>query len=158
MTLRHAVLATAALALILTTFPAAPAVAWAAGPRAASQPDSAPPASRFRVIPLHPREPAHPHRAAYTLIAAGLALTGASFVLEDRAQRTYDDYLAATETRRITELYDRTAHYDRLSSGALVGGQVLIGAGIWTRFIHHTSPARLALAVTPRRCALLVSF
>ncbi len=129
--------------------PAAPAGA------AAHVPSSPSP---FPIVPLRYPAPAHSHLGAYLTLAAGAGLVGTSFAWQARANRTYGDYLRATEPGLIAALYDRAAHYDRLSSAALLGGEALVATGLWMRFIRHPAPGRVALDAGPRRCALALRF
>ena len=163
MTLRLAAALVAVLACPSTPFPAAcasarAAVALAAPDTAAATLAPAPAPSPFPTLPLHPVAPPHSHLRAYALMAAGAGLVGVSFAWQDHANRVYDEYLAATEPDRIRILYDRTAHYDRLSSSALIGGETLIAGGLWLRFLHHPALERLRLAAAPGRCALALRF
>jgi hypothetical protein len=119
---------------------------------------SAPAASPFEEVPA-PSSERRSHLGAYLTFGAGLALVGASYALKDRADDTYADYLAATDPAAIESLYDETERYDRLSTGAMLGGQALIAAGVYLRFIHRPSPAsRVQLSLGATRCALSYRF
>jgi hypothetical protein len=152
-------------------FAAAESLGTAAPPAAASAtPEStgaavavppasaAPPASPFTRVPLGSTGPRQPHLGAYALMLAGVGLVGGSFAFEDQANRAYDAYLSATSATDIDRLFDRTTHYDHLSSGALIGGEVLFAAGLWMRFLHHPNEPRLSLLLRPDRCALALRF
>lgn len=155
----------AVLALAFASLPAARASARAADalPVAAASADSSPaPApsapAPFRVVPLQPPPDGRSHLGAYAVMAAGAAAVAVSFQWQRRANDTYDEYLAASSPDEIARLYDRTARFDRLSSGALLGGEALVATGIWLRFLHHPRPPAVTLAMGPRRCALAVRF
>jgi len=67
----------------------------------------------------------------WALIGAGTALTGGAAVLRHKGDRAYEAYLDATRPAEIARLYDRTIHYDRLSSVALGVGQVALTSGLF---------------------------
>jgi hypothetical protein len=89
---------------------------------------------------------------------AGAGLIGASFIWRDRANERYDRYLEATEPDEISRLFDETARLDRISSAALITGEVLVAAGLYLRFVRHPSTDRVSLIATPTRCALSLRF
>lgn len=132
-----------AAGLLLPILPAARARAQAAVP--------------FEPVPLG-RAAGHPHRLAYGCLLTGAALVGASFAITDRANHAYDEYLVATRASDIRRLYDRAVLDDRLSAGALLGGEALIAAGVWLRFLHHPPGDRLRVAVAPGQCAVSLRF
>ncbi len=140
---RTAVALIAILALDIALQPAACAFAQAAGP--------------FPEIPLEAK-PRHPHIAANLAIVTGAALIGGSFLFQRQADGSYDDYLAATDPARIESLYDDTVRADRLSSGALLAGEVLLAAGLYLRFLRRTSAGPVAFNLAPDRCALSLRF
>src|SRR5882672_9100159 len=88
-----------------TLFPAARASAQAASP--------------FPEVPL-PSTSQGSHFGAYLSMIGGAGLIGASYVLGDRANDRYAEYLHATDPADITRLYDETVTLDRLSSGSLI--------------------------------------
>jgi hypothetical protein len=133
----------AALLVVTEIVPAARARAQAADP--------------FPVIPLK-SSPQGNHLLAYGSLIAGAGLIGASFALAKKADQTYDDYLAATDPSTIQHLYDQTVHYDRLSSGALLSGEVLIAAGLYLRFLRRSPDSRLGFDLGPQRCAATLRF
>lgn len=98
------------------------------------------------------------HFGAYLALASGVGLVATSFVLRDRANSTYDEYLVATDPEEITELYDRTVLYDRVSSASLITGELLIVGGLYLRFLRPQPPSRVSLLLGPDRCALAYSF
>lgn len=102
------------------------------------------------------RPPGRSNVWAYVAIAAGAGLVGGSFAFAERGNDTYDDYLAATDPEQITDLYDRTESYDRLASASLIAGEVLIGTGLYLRFLRR--PAPLGLTLGPARCAVALRF
>jgi hypothetical protein len=132
-----------AAGLLVPLFPAARARAQAAVP--------------FERVSLE-RPPGRPHRLAWTCLATGAGLVGASFAITDRANRAYDEYLRSTEPDEIGRLYDRAVRDDRLSAAALLTGEALLATGIWLRFLHRPPPSRLAVVVESDRCALSLRF
>jgi len=133
----------AALTLLGSIHTAAPATAWAAEP--------------FETVVL-PSQKETSHTLAYGTMLAGAGLVGASFVWRDRANERYDRYLDATEPDEISRLFDETTRLDRLSSGALIAGEMLIAAGLYLRFVRHPSTERVSVIATPTRCALSLRF
>ncbi|HEY6866721.1 MAG TPA: hypothetical protein VI792_05650, partial [Candidatus Eisenbacteria bacterium] len=59
---------------------------------------------------------------------------------------------------QITDLYDQTVTYDRLSSGSLLGGEALVLTGLYLRFLRPPKASRVGLALSPRTCALSLRF
>jgi len=133
----------AAFTLLSLVHSAAPATAWAADP--------------FATVVL-PSQKKTSHTWAYATMLAGAGLIGGSFVWRDQANERYDRYLAATDPAEISRLFDETTHLDRVSSGALIAGEVLIAAGLYLRFVRHPSTERVSLSVSPQRCALSLRF
>ena len=114
-------------------------------------------AAPFPEIPLESR--AHgSHLWAYTSLVGGVGMIGLSFAFSRQADRTYDDYLAATDPDQISELYDRTVRYDRLSSATLIGGEILVATGLYLRFLRRPTPSHVGLSVAPERCAVTWRF
>lgn len=114
-------------------------------------------AEPFAEVPLP--APAHEsHRLAYASLIGGAGLIGASFALAHSAQDTYSEYLNATDPGRISELYDRTVHFDRLSSGSLLAGEALIVTGVYLRFLRPDPPQRVSVVLGTGACALSVRF
>ncbi|HVP15064.1 MAG TPA: hypothetical protein VMS88_05945 [Terriglobales bacterium] len=133
---------TAAGFLLSLRPPAACAAAATAGP--------------FETVPIG-AAPRTSHRWAYVSLAAGAGLAGLSFAITARANRTYDEYLQATDPAEATRLYDRTVHFDRLAGASLLGGEALVAFGVWLRFLHR--PARPAtISLGPGRCAVSLRF
>jgi hypothetical protein len=130
-------------ALLLTLIPAACVDAQAAVP--------------FPVVDTTP-PPEPSHALSNACLAAGVLVIGSSFLFEHQADRAYDAYLVASDPGDITTLYDRTILYDRLSAGALIGGNVLIATGLYLRFVHHPPPERLRFALGPQRCSVTCVF
>jgi hypothetical protein len=98
------------------------------------------------------------HRLANASVLGGIALIAASFAIEHQADRAYDDYLAAIEPSQISRLYQRTVRFDHESTAALIGGNVLVAAGLYLRFVRPSPSTHLSLAVDARRCAVNLSF
>jgi hypothetical protein len=141
---RHpAVLLFAALTLLGSIEPAARANAWAAEP--------------FESVVLPSRKP-ESHRLAYGAMVSGAGLVAASFLWRDRANARYERYLDATDPGEISRLFDETTRLDRLSSGALIAGEVLVAAGLYLRFVRHPATDRVSLVTSPTRCALSLRF
>ncbi len=140
---RLAAAAIAASLLVGAIEPAACARAQAAAP--------------FEAVPVD--APVHgSHRLAYASLLAGGGLVGLSFALTDRANRTYDQYLVATDPVEVTRLYDRTVHFDRLSATSLLVGEALVATGVYLRFLRRPAASRLDVALAPDRCALTLRF
>ena len=115
------------------------------------------PAGPFAEVPVPPAV-RHSRRLAYACLASGVALGGASFALAHRANRSYDRYLIASEPAEIERLFDETGRLDRWSSGSLLAGEALFAAGLYLRFLRHSSPDRLAVVVGIQRCAVSLRF
>jgi hypothetical protein len=102
------------------------------------------------------------HKWAYVSMVAGAGLIAASFPLANHADDLYADYAVATDPDQIEQLYDETIRYDWYARGALIGGEVLMGFGLYLRFIrqprHDRPEATLDLRLEPGRCALAFSF
>lgn len=137
---RSTVALIATLMMLETTRPAVCAFAQAAAP--------------FEQIPL--TTPHRSHWGSTLCFGAGLGLIGASFVLSDRADQRYEDYLAATTPDDINALYDETARLDHAATAALITGEALVATGIYLRFIRQPSPVQLSIG--PRACALSLRF
>lgn len=114
-------------------------------------------ADPFESVPAE-RVARAPHRLAYGCLMAGVGLVGLSFGLTDRANRTYAEYLAATEPTEVAHLYDRTTRLDRLSAAALLGGEALVATGVWLRFVHRSALRRVSLSMAAGRCAVSLRF
>ncbi len=118
---------------------------------------AAPPPERaaepFPIVPL-PEPPARSHRGAALAIAGGAGLIAGSFVLHERANRSYRDYLDSTDPAALDDLYDRAAVLDRWSAATLIAGEVLLATGVYLRFLRDSPPSRLALGAAPGGVAL----
>jgi hypothetical protein len=125
-------------------------VVWGGFPVAASAADP------FETIPL-PRPAPRSHRAAYACFLAGTGMITGSFALADRADRAYDHYLAASDPAEIGRRFDETTRYDRWSSATLLGGEALVAAGLYLRFLRRPSPP-VALWIAPGACAVSLRF
>ena len=104
------------------------------------------------------QKPRRSHALAYGVLAGGVALVASSFLFVHNADREYDAYLRETDPGRIERLYDRAVLNDRLASGALLTGEILIVTGVYLRFLKHPRETRLGLAIEPGRCALALRF
>ena len=100
----------------------------------------------------------HPHRTAYLCLLGGAGLIGGSFVFSDRANDAYDEYLTSTDPERLDALYDEAVRYDRLSSGSLLAGEILIAAGLYLRFLRRGNTGRMTWSVGARSCAVSYRF
>lgn len=91
--------------------------------------------------------PAPPSRTpAYIALGAGAALTVASFVVAEQADRDYERYLAETDPARLDEAYDAARRKDRLAAGTLIAGQAALAFGIYWRFLRRPRAAALESA------------
>jgi hypothetical protein len=109
---------------------------------------------------------------SYLTAAAGVGSIAASFVFAGRGNAAYDDYLVESDPAEIERLWDQTILNDRLSSGLLLGGEVLVASAIYLAFLRDVPSsdaaplsaaaakprAPLALSVGPGRCALAWRF
>ena len=98
------------------------------------------------------------HTWAYASLIAGGGLIAGSFAFSDRANQAYDDYLEATDPETIERLFDRSERYDRLSSGSLLAGELLVAAGLYLRFLRRQPSSRLSFSVEPERCRVAWRF
>jgi len=112
-----------------------------------------PPPPPFEVVRALPA-PAGGHRAAYLTAAMGVALVAASFPLAAEADRRYDRYLAEVDVARIDERFRDTQRMDRIASGTLIAGEVLLATAVWLRFVHLPQHSRLAVRSGWDRCAV----
>ena len=119
--------------------------------------ESTPAAEPFPIVPL-PAPPSRPYGMAWLALGAGAGLLAGSFVMHERANRSYRDYLDSTEPADLDRLYDRTLTLDRTSGAMLIAGEVMLAAGIYLRFLRTPRPARLTLAIEPARLAARWSF
>ena len=126
-------------------------IVWAQAP----VPTPADSASPFEVVPRS-ASLRHSTKWAWITAIAGATLVGASFPLADEADRRYSAYLAETDVSRIDERYHATQRMDRISSGALLAGEVLLGTAVWMRFVR--GDRHVALDVRMDRCALALRF
>ena len=112
----------------------------------------------FEVVPRHATgQPSH--RLAYLTALTGVGLVIASFPLEHAADERYAEYLSETDVTKLDEQFAATERMDRLASGSLLVGEVLIATAVWMRFVHHPSAQhRVTLAMRPDRCALSLRF
>lgn len=118
-------------------------------PAAAEEPPAAVP---FPVVAL-PTSPHRSHLTAWLALGGGAGLLTTSFLVHERANRTYDVYLASTDPDEIGTLYKRTTNLDRLSGAALIGGEVLLATGVYLRFLRAPHDPKLSLDLAPGRCA-----
>src|SRR5437773_1866724 len=81
-----------------------------------------------------------------------------SLTLANRADRDYSRYLAATEPGEIHRLFHRGRLEDNLSTTALLGGEALIGIGLYVRFLRRSALDRLALEWRSDGCAVSLRF
>lgn len=119
-----------------------------------------------------PRRTGSGHFWAYSSMIGGVGFVGLSFVLKDRADVRYEEYLASTDPAEIDRLYDETVSLDRWSTTSLIAGQALIVLGLYLRFVHPSRsgaqaervpadtppPAQFGLDLAPHRVALSVRF
>ena len=111
-------------------------------------------ATPFQNVPdATPR--AQSHRLAYATIVGGAGLIAGSFAVAHHADGLYDRYLASTDPAEADRLYASTKRWDNTSSAMLIGGEALVVAGVWLRFLHHGAPA---FRVSLHSCAVSCSF
>ncbi len=106
---------------------------------------------------LLPHPPPRSHLGSNLAFLTGAGMIAGSFTLAHRADQAYDRYRAASAPTDIEHWFDESAHYDRWSNGALLGGEALIGVGIYLRFLHRPAAA-VTLHVAPRSCAVSLRF
>jgi hypothetical protein len=111
----------------------------------------------FEVVPRL-TQPHRSHAAAYVCALAGAGLVVSSFPLADTADRRYAQYLAESDPGTIEDRWRATLRADRLSSGALLGGELLLATSVYLRFLRRPSEPRVTLIVSPARCALACRF
>ena len=104
------------------------------------------------------RPPQQPHKAAWVVALAGTGLIAASYPLAARADERYADYLAETDVALIEDRYLASRTADRWASASLLSGEALLVTAVYLRFIRRASPARLAMDLTPHRCAVSLRF
>jgi hypothetical protein len=137
-----------ALAAFLAVVLALPTLA-----AAAPSPSAAP----FPVVRIE-QPAARSYQTAWVCFAAGAGLVTGSFLIHERANRTYRDYLHSTDPGRIDDLYDRTATLDRTSAATLIAGEAVFACGIYLRFLRSPPAARMTLDLGPSRCGASVRF
>lgn len=113
-------------------------------------------APAFEQVPLPPPTRTS-HAGAYACLVTGVGMMAGSFVLARRADHAYDRYLEAELPSEIDRLYNQAVRYDRLSSGALIGGEVMLAAGLYLGFLRRPA-ARVEVALNPGRCAVSCRF
>lgn len=92
-------------------------------------------------------------------MAAGAVLIGGSFLVTERANDRYDDYLRATDPAAIESLYDETLRLDNAARVTLFTGEALVATGLYLRFVRRPPPPRaVSLILRPDRCALALRF
>lgn len=77
------------------------------------------------------------HTRDWATIAAGLVLTGGSFLLANQADDAYDAYLKGSDPATLAHQYDRAVHYDRWASATLLVGQAAVALGLYWRLVRH---------------------
>jgi hypothetical protein len=115
-------------------------------------------AGPFPDVPLRTSPNDRSHVWAYVAMFTGVALIGGSFLLDEKADDTYEEYLVETDPGRIEQLYDQTTRYDRFAQASLLTGEALVLTGVYFRFIHRPKPSKLRLVLAPDRCALALRF
>ena len=66
----------------------------------------------------------------WSLIGAGVVLSGAAVALHHQGDDWYDAYLSSSDVSEIDTLYDRAARCDRWAAASLVVGQVCLVGGL----------------------------
>jgi hypothetical protein len=113
-------------------------VAGIVPPASAAPPDSAqapPTLPQVPVIYPNVEPPAPSYKKAYIALAGGAALSIASFVLAESADRAYDRYLSATDPTEIEDAYQDAESLDHLSAGTLLVGTSALVLGVYWRFV-----------------------
>jgi hypothetical protein len=114
-------------------------------------------AERVSSIPLETPSP-QSHTWAYASLVLGGGLIAGSFAFANRANHSYDRYLESTDPEEIERLFERTEHYDRLSSGTLLAGELLVVAGLYLRFLRRPVGSRVSLSLGPEQCRVAWRF
>ncbi len=143
--MKRAMAACLAVMLILV-----PALATAAAP-------PEPAAGPFPIVPV-PRPPHQSHRAAWVCLVGGAGLVGASFLIHQRANQRYDEYLTSNDPAQLDHLYNRTVTLDRLSAASLLTGELSVAVGIYLRFLRTAPPSRLSLGLENGACVARLRF
>ena len=95
-----------------------------------------------------PSSPDRSYTRAYIALGAGAALTGASFLIAEQADRDYERYLAETDPSRLEDAYQKAKRGDRLSAAALIAGQAGLALAVYWRFLHYPREAQERSAPT----------
>ena len=111
----------------------------------------------FEVVPRKPVGE-HSHRLAYITALVGVGLVAASFPLDHAADQRYAAYLSETDVSMLDARFAAAERMDRIASGSLLVGEVLIATAVWLRFMHPSPQHRVTLAMRPDRCALSLRF
>jgi hypothetical protein len=111
----------------------------------------------FETVPIPP-PPHRPHRLAYVCLTTGVGLVGASFAFSARANRAYDHYLVAAVPSEIERHFDESVRNDHWASGSLLGGEALVAAGLYLRFLRRPGRSGVEVSLDGRRCALSLRF
>jgi hypothetical protein len=96
------------------------------------------------VVPAPSSKPSYTR--AYLAIGAGVALSGVSFLLAEKADDAYDRYQHETDPETIQDDYDAAVRYDRLAGGALLVGQTAVVLGLYWRLLKREPKAHTALS------------
>jgi hypothetical protein len=110
-------------------------------------------AAPFPEVRLQP-ETNPSHALAYVTLVTGGLLIGSSYEFKRRADLEYDRYRTETDVSRIGGLYDRTVSFDRWSNASLLGGEALLAAGVYLRFLRRPVPSHVVLTAGISRCAV----
>jgi len=152
---RHAALLLAALASGSLTAAARAAPA----PTGAAAPDSAARAAKPFEVVSRAADSRQSYKWTWITALTGAALVGISFPMADEADRRYALYLEETDPTRIDERFEATQRMDRLASGSLLAGELLLATAVWMRFVRgNHRPERVTLDLRPSRCALALRF
>ncbi len=104
-----------------------------------------------------PHPPQRSHLGSNLSFLAGAGMIAGSFTLAHLADQAYDRYRGAVTPSDIEHWFDQSSHYDRWSNGALLGGEALMGVGIYLRFLHRPNQA-MSLLLAPGSCAVSLRF
>ncbi|MEO5988115.1 MAG: hypothetical protein ABIU54_04705 [Candidatus Eisenbacteria bacterium] len=114
-------------------------------------------ASLFQEVEVR-RPPKRSHTASWLSGLAGMGLIAASFPLANRADQRYHEYLAEVDVSHIDERFRDSQRADRIASGSLIAGEVLLVSGAYLRFIRPRDKSRVSIALLPSRCAVSYRF
>lgn len=114
-------------------------------------------ASLFEEIEVR-QPPKRAHRIAWLTGLAGAGMIAASFPLANRSDQRYGQYLAEVDIAKIDGRFRDSQRADRIASGALIVGEVLLVSAVYLRFVRPRETSRVAVDLMGSRCALSYRF